>query len=103
MFSNSREVKWTIYLVKTRCLVCPGSPRLHPSFPNGPLAPYVVGVNPNSPLNPHSAMASGGNDPSNINTSPEAEAHTLFGGVVGGPDKNDKYFDLRDDWPQTGV
>ena len=48
-------------------------------------------------------MASGGNDSSKINTLPQAEAYTLFGGVVGGPDKNDKYYDLRDDWPQTGV
>ena len=48
-------------------------------------------------------MASGGNDSSKITTSPEAEVYTLYGGVVGGPDKKDRYYDLRDDWPQTGV
>ena len=48
-------------------------------------------------------MASGGNDISKINTSPTVEAYTLYGGVVGGPDKGDKYYDIRDDWPQTEV
>ena len=81
----------------------PASARLHPSFPNGPLAPYVVGMNPNSPLNPRSAMASGGNDSSNIRGSPKEMVYTLYGAVVGGPDKKDNYFDFRDDWPQTGV
>jgi len=71
---------------------------------NNPMSvPYVVGTNPNSPRNPHSAMASGGNDIGNINTSPPAEAYTLYGAVVGGPDKRDKYYDIRDDWPQTEV
>lgn len=67
------------------------------------LVPYVVGMNPNSPHNPHSAMASGGDDITNINTSPPAEAYVLYGGVVGGPDQRDRYYDLRDDWPQTEV
>jgi len=65
--------------------------------------PYVVGMNPNAPRNPHSAMASGGDDISNINTSPPAEAYVLYGAVVGGPDRRDRYYDLRDDWPQTEV
>jgi endoglucanase len=30
-------------------------------------------------------------------------AHVLYGAVIGGPDKNDNYFDIRDDWPQTEV
>jgi len=66
-------------------------------------AVYVVGMNPNSPRNPHSALASGGNDISNINTSPPVEAYTLYGGVVGGPDKRDNFYDIRDDWPQTEI
>ncbi|KAG2146672.1 glycoside hydrolase family 9 protein [Suillus clintonianus] len=71
---------------------------------NNPMqAPYIVGANPNSPQNPHSAMASGGNDISNINTSPPQEAYVLYGAVVGGPDKYDRFFDLRDDWPETEV
>jgi len=65
--------------------------------------PYVVGANPNSPQNPHSAMASGGNDIGNINNSPPQEAYVLYGAVIGGPDKNDNYYDLRDDWPQSEV
>ncbi|KAF9263539.1 glycoside hydrolase family 9 protein [Marasmius fiardii PR-910] len=65
--------------------------------------PYVVGVNPNSPSNPHSAAASGGNDGDNIDTSPPTMAHTLYGAVIGGPDKTDRYFDIRSDWPETEV
>ncbi|KAG8690787.1 hypothetical protein FRC11_009142 [Ceratobasidium sp. 423] len=66
-------------------------------------APYVVGSNPNSPSNPHSAPASGGSDIGNINSSPPQVAHVLYGAVVGGPDKSDRFFDIRDDWPQTEV
>lgn len=65
--------------------------------------PYIVGSNPNSPSNPHSAMASGGNDIGNIDTSPEQEAYVLYGAVVGGPTKDDKFFDIRSDWPETEV
>ncbi|CAE7198105.1 unnamed protein product [Rhizoctonia solani] len=65
--------------------------------------PYVVGSNPNSPSNPHSAPASGGSDIGNINTSPPQMAHVLYGSVIGGPDKSDRYYDIRDDWPQTEV
>lgn len=101
-FSNSQEVKLTTSSVITRCLVCSISPS-HSSFANDVLVPYVVGMNPNSPRNPHSALASGGNDISNINTSPPAEAYVLYGGVVGGPDRRDRYYDIRDDWPQTEV
>lgn len=65
--------------------------------------PYVVGQHPNSPQNPHSAMASGGNDITNVNNSPPQELHVLYGAVVGGPDKQDRFFDIRDDWPQTEI
>jgi len=73
------------------------------SFDTSLSAPYVVGVNPNSPSNPHSASASGGNDASNIDSSPPTMLRTLFGAVIGGPDKTDRYFDIRSDWPQTEV
>lgn len=66
-------------------------------------APYVVGSNPNSPQNPHSALASGGNDISEINTSPLQEAYVLYGAVVGGPDSSDRFYDIRSDWPETEV
>lgn len=68
-----------------------------------PPAPYIVGANPNSPQNPHSAMASGGNNISDINNSPPQEAYVLYGAVVGGPDKYDRFFDIRADWPETEV
>ncbi|KAG6332985.1 hypothetical protein ID866_6101 [Astraeus odoratus] len=63
--------------------------------------PYIVGANPNSPQNPHSALASGGNNISDINNSPPVEAYVLYGAVVGGPDKYDRFFDIRADWPET--
>ncbi|KAI0053068.1 glycoside hydrolase family 9 protein [Auriscalpium vulgare] len=71
---------------------------------NNPMsAPYVVGSNPNSPSNPHSAMASGGNDIGQIDTSPPQEAYVLYGAVVGGPDKKDRFYNIRSDWPETEV
>jgi hypothetical protein len=66
-------------------------------------APYVVGVNPNSPQNPHTAIASGGSDIGNIDTSPPVEAYVLYGGVIGGPDKTDRFWDVRSDWVQGEV
>ncbi|PFH52542.1 glycoside hydrolase family 9 protein [Amanita thiersii Skay4041] len=70
---------------------------------NSMSVPYVVGSNPNSPQNPHSALASGGNNVSTIDTSPKEEAYVIYGAVIGGPDKFGRYFDLRSDWPQTEV
>ncbi|RXW24596.1 hypothetical protein EST38_g1220 [Candolleomyces aberdarensis] len=67
------------------------------------LVPYIVGANPNSPSNPHSAMASGGNDVETIDTDPLNTTYTLYGAVVGGPDKLDRFFDIRSDWPQTEI
>jgi len=65
--------------------------------------PYVVGINPNSPSNPHSAMASGGNDVEAIDTDPVNTTYTLYGALVGGPDRRDRYYDIRSDWPQSEV
>ncbi|KAH8830739.1 glycoside hydrolase family 9 protein [Flagelloscypha sp. PMI_526] len=65
--------------------------------------PYVVGLNPNSPSNPHSALASGGNDIGQIDTLPKEEAYILYGAVIGGPDRKDRYFDIRSDWVQSEV
>ncbi|KAF9960433.1 hypothetical protein BGZ72_006969 [Mortierella alpina] len=65
--------------------------------------PYVVGIHPNSPINPHSAQASGGNSTDTINTFPVKEAHVLFGAVVGGPDVKDQFLDIRDGWAHTEV
>ncbi|KAF9981133.1 hypothetical protein BGZ65_004292 [Modicella reniformis] len=66
--------------------------------------PYVVGVHPNSPdINSHSAPASGGNDAGTINTFPAREVYTIYGALVGGPDKNDRFEDRRSDWMQNKV
>ncbi|KAJ7068143.1 glycoside hydrolase family 9 protein [Mycena amicta] len=70
---------------------------------NSMSAPYVVGANPNSPQNPHSAMASGGDDIGNIDTSPPQEAYVLYGAVIGGPDRHGRFYDIRSDWPETEV
>jgi hypothetical protein len=79
----------------------------HPTPPSYLLShfavPYIVGCNPNSPSNPHSAAASGGNNTGTIDTFPMQEAYVLYGGVVGGPDKFDNFYDIRSDWPETEV
>lgn len=65
--------------------------------------PYMVGLHPNSPKNPHSGTASGGTNLNAIRDSPAEEAHVLYGAVVGGPLENDKFWDYRDDWVQNEV
>ncbi|KAF9978181.1 hypothetical protein BGZ75_010122 [Mortierella antarctica] len=65
--------------------------------------PYIVGVHPNSPINPHSAPASGGTSADTIDSFPEKETYTIYGALVGGPDKNDRFEDKRSDWRQNEV
>lgn len=65
--------------------------------------PYVVGVNPNAPQNPHHAGASGGADINNIDTSPPTEQNVLWGAVIGGPDDQDRFDDKRSDFDETEV
>ncbi|CAO1616858.1 unnamed protein product [Jaminaea pallidilutea] len=62
---------------------------------------YQVGLHPNSPINPHSALAAGGGSLSTINTVPKVPLHVLYGAVVGGPNADDDYYDLRDDYDQS--
>ncbi|CAG8511870.1 16670_t:CDS:2 [Acaulospora morrowiae] len=64
--------------------------------------PYVIGVHPNSPQNPHHAGASGGIDITNLNN-PSETKYVLYGGLVGGPDKKDNFDDDRSDYSQTEV
>src|SRR6266542_3731401 len=61
--------------------------------------PYVIGVHPNSPQNPHHSGAHGGTD---INH-PRKTQHILYGGIVGGPSKHDKFKDDRSDYIQSEV
>jgi endoglucanase len=73
---------------------------------NNPMTvPYVVGIHSNAPSNPHSAISTGAapQDIANIDTVPLHEAYILYGAVVGGPDKNDLFWDLRSDWVQNEV
>ncbi|KAL7410654.1 putative endoglucanase E-4 precursor [Mrakia frigida] len=71
---------------------------------NNPMsAPYVVGQNPNSPKNPHSAMAAGGSNIGAIDTDPVVSAYVLYGAVIGGPDKKDRFFDRRSDYVETEI
>ncbi|KAI8381538.1 Six-hairpin glycosidase-like protein [Radiomyces spectabilis] len=70
---------------------------------NRMLTPYVVGIHPNSPRNPHHAGASGGTDLRRIDTEPPEMKHTLYGAMVGGPDQNDLFYDIRSDYKQTEV
>lgn len=65
----------------------------------------MVGVHPNAPSNPHSALATGASpeDIANIDTVPQHEAYVLYGGVVGGPDRDDQFWDLRSDWVEGEV
>lgn len=67
------------------------------------LVPYVVGVHPSSPKNPHSPLASGGVGLASIDTSPESDARVLYGAVVGGPDQDGFYYDERSDYIQSEV
>lgn len=70
---------------------------------NPMLTPYVCGVHPNSPQNPHHAGASGGTDIGNINTSPVVEEYVLYGAVVGGPAQDDSFDDIRNDYSEAEV
>ncbi|KAI8393647.1 Six-hairpin glycosidase-like protein [Radiomyces spectabilis] len=67
------------------------------------LTPYVCGVHMNSPHNPHHAGASGGNDINHINSVPPEEKYILYGAIVGGPSKDDHFYDERNDYDQTEV
>ncbi|EIW66456.1 endoglucanase [Tremella mesenterica] len=64
---------------------------------------YIVGMHPNSPQNPSSAPASGGDNIEDVRNDPPVEAHVIYGGMVGGPLRNDKFWDWRDDWVQTEI
>jgi endoglucanase len=48
-------------------------------------------------------MAAGGNDINAIDTDPVDSQHILYGAVVGGPAKDDKYFNLRSDYIQSEI
>ncbi|KAI0637947.1 Six-hairpin glycosidase [Trametes polyzona] len=74
--------------------------------------PYIVGTHPNSPANPHSAISTGYRPtaqnaslsaPDDLDGDPAQEAYVLYGGVVGGPDARDRFWDLRSDWVQNEV
>ncbi|KAG2222099.1 hypothetical protein INT45_007985 [Circinella minor] len=63
--------------------------------------PYIIGIHPNSPQNPHHAGASGGTNIRNIDSG--QTSHVLYGSIVGGPDEEDRFFDERSDYKQNEV
>ncbi|KAI9253267.1 Six-hairpin glycosidase-like protein [Helicostylum pulchrum] len=70
---------------------------------NKMFSPYVCGIHKNSPHNPHHAGASGGTNLKKINSEPKHMAHVLYGAIVGGPDDQDNFYDIRNDYLQTEV
>ncbi|KAL1413821.1 hypothetical protein Q8F55_001605 [Vanrija albida] len=63
--------------------------------------PYMVGLHPNSPVNPQSAPAAGGDNVTDVRNDPPTEAHVIYGAIPGGPLRSDNFWDWRDDWVQT--
>ncbi len=62
---------------------------------------YVVGFGKNPPQNPHHRTAHGSwNNQIKI---PQNSRHILYGALVGGPDRNDRYQDNRQDFIQNEV
>jgi len=64
--------------------------------------PYVIGVHPNSPQNPHHAGAHGGTDIGNLNNPPVTQ-YILYGSIVGGPTQKDSFNDDRNNYEETEV
>lgn len=60
---------------------------------------YVTGISANSVKFPHHAAASGLSDAEDKS----AHKHTLYGALVGGPDKNDKHIDKTSDYEYNEV
>src|SRR5262245_8060661 len=63
---------------------------------------YVVGFGANPPRNPHHRTAHGTSN-NNPTGEPNPSRHTLYGGLVGGPDANDAWADNRNDFQRTEV
>jgi hypothetical protein len=68
---------------------------------------YVCGYGPDPPLRPHHRAASCPqlNEPCTWDAmnSPDANPHTLYGALVGGPDGADNYADARGNYEQSEV
>lgn len=63
---------------------------------------FVVGFGVNSPENPHHRTAHGAWE-NNCSGQPLESRHVLVGALVGGPDANDGYVDLRSDYTANEV
>lgn len=59
---------------------------------------FVCGFGNNSPKNPHHRTAHGGWQNNVQATDPVNNRHTIYGALVGGPDKADKYIDDRNNY-----
>ena len=92
--ASSQDKSWTYTTFADK--------QLNYTLGNNPMScPYVVGSSVNSPQNPHSALASGGDNIAELDTVPAREAYVLYGAMVGGPDEEDRFFDIRSVWPET--
>ncbi|CAK5276340.1 unnamed protein product, partial [Mycena citricolor] len=68
---------------------------------NNPL-PYVLGSNPNSPSNPHSAGQRGERHRQHRHLA-GGGAYVLYSAVIAGPDRHARFFDICGDWPEMEV
>lgn len=66
-----------------------------------PVFSYVIGYGNNYPKAPHHRAASCG--PAGCNCSREPHPHILYGGLVGGPGKDDSYIDDCQDYEKNEV
>jgi len=64
-------------------------------------SPYIVGVSPKSPQNPHHAGAHGSK--TNDLKNPIKTTNVIYGAIVGGPDRNDAFVDDRNNFKFTEV
>nr|CAD7428643.1 unnamed protein product [Timema monikensis] len=68
---------------------------------------YVIGYGDNYPTHAHHRSSSCPDAPAtcdwNTYSGTQPNVHVLYGGMVGGPDKNDAFEDLRSDWRHTEV
>ncbi|GFO42609.1 endoglucanase [Plakobranchus ocellatus] len=68
---------------------------------------FVVGFGKDPPTRPHHASSSCRSPPYPCNwddySKPEANAHTLYGALVGGPGPRDEYLDTREDYIHNEV
>ncbi|KAF4527170.1 hypothetical protein B566_EDAN006095 [Ephemera danica] len=68
---------------------------------------FMIGFGRDYPRKPHHSASSCPDKPARCGwdqlNSPANNPHTLIGAIVGGPDRNDRYTDTRNNWNQNDV